>query len=52
VKAPVVPSGGASSDHTVTRIPFVPEAATRLRAVARSGPIWVPEALASALKGQ
>ena len=52
MKAPVVGSGAQSSDHTVTRMPFVPDAATSLRAAARSGPTQVPEALASALNGQ
>jgi hypothetical protein len=43
VKAPVVPSGAALSDQTVTRMPVVPDAATSLRAAARSGHIQVPE---------
>jgi hypothetical protein len=37
---------------SATRMPLVPEAATRLRAAARSGPTQVPEVLASAVKGQ
>ena len=52
VKAAVVMSGASLSDHTVTRIPFVPDAATSLRAAARSGPSQVPEALASTVNGQ
>ena len=52
MKAAVVPSGAWSSDHTVTRMPLVPDAATSLRAAARSGPTQAPEALGSAVNGQ
>src|SRR3954447_17486857 len=44
--------GTLAHDHTVTCIPAVPDAATRARALTRSGAVHAPAAVGSTVYGQ